>query len=110
MDDYILMKDLTFIPFLIVMAVAALARVIPYTFSSFGIVELVMVVMFRVFDQGFLGGATVALLCSLLLNGITFLFFVLSMWVSRCPSILETWHMFFDQSAASRPGAPLSAR
>ena len=109
MDDYILMKDLTFIPFLIVMSVAALARVIPYTFSSFGIVELVMVVMFRVFDQGFLGGATVALLCSLLLNGITFLFFVVSLWVSRCPSILETWHMFFDQSAATRQGKTLSA-
>ncbi len=107
MDDYILMKDLTFIPFMIAMSVAALARVIPYTFASFGIVEFVMVIMFRIFDQGFLGGATVALLCSLLVNGVTFLFFVMSMWVSRCPSILETWHTFFDQSAARRQGATL---
>ena len=64
MDDYILMKDLTFIPFMIAISVAALARVIPYTFAGFGIVEFVLVVMFRAFDQGFLGGATVALLCA----------------------------------------------
>lgn len=98
MDDYILMKDLTFIPFMIAISVAALARVIPYTFAGFGIVEFVLVAMFRVFDQGFLGGATVALLCALLINGMTFLFFLMSVWITRCPSILETWHVFFQQS------------
>ena len=100
LDDYILMKDLTIVPFMIVIAVAGLARVIPYTFASFGIVELVMVVMFRVFDQGFLGGTTVALLCAGLLNSMTFVFFVLAIWLTNCPSVLETWHVFFDQSAA----------
>jgi hypothetical protein len=100
MDDYILMKDLTAIPFMVVVAVAALARVIPYTFAGFGVVELVMVVMFRAFDQGFLGGTTVALLCALLLNGTTFVFFLLAVWIGRCPSVLETWHAFFDQSVA----------
>jgi len=98
MDDYILMKDLTFIPFMIAVAVAGLARVIPYTFAGFGIVEFVLVAMFRVFDQGFLGGTTVALLCSLLINGMTFLFFMVSVWLTRCPSVLETWHVFFQQS------------
>jgi uncharacterized membrane protein YbhN (UPF0104 family) len=101
MDDYILMKDLTIVPFMIVVAVAALARVIPYTAAGFGVVELVMVVMFRAFGQGFLGGTTVALLCALLLNGLTFLFFVMTLWIGRCPSILETWHTFFDRSAAN---------
>jgi len=100
MDDYILMKDLTIVPFAIVVSVAGLARVIPYTFASFGVVELVMVVMFRVFDQGFLGGTTVALLCALLMNTMTFLFFLVAIWLTTCPSILETWHQFFDQSAA----------
>ena len=100
LDDYILMKDLMFVPFMIIVSVAGLARVIPYTFAGFGIVELVMVIMFRIFDQGFLGGTTVALLCALLLNGMTFVLFVMSVWFARCPSILETWHMFFDQSLA----------
>jgi uncharacterized membrane protein YbhN (UPF0104 family) len=98
MDDYILMKDLTFIPFMIAISVAGLARVIPYTFAGFGIVEFVLVAMFRVFDQGFLGGTTVALLSALLMNGMTFLFFLMSVWITRCPSILETWHVFFQQS------------
>jgi uncharacterized membrane protein YbhN (UPF0104 family) len=98
MDDYVLMKDLTFIPFMIAVSVAALARVIPYTFAGFGIVEFVLVSMFRVFDQGFLGGTTVALLSALLMNGMTFLFFLMSVWITRCPSILETWHVFFRQS------------
>ena len=98
LDDYVLMKDLTFIPFMIAISVAALARVIPYTFAGFGIVEFVMVMMFRVFDQGFLGGTTVALLCALLMNGMTLLFFLMSVWITRCPSILETWHVFFQQS------------
>ena len=98
MDDYILMKDLTFIPFMIAVSVAALARVIPYTFAGFGIVEFVLVAMFRVFEQGFLGGTTVALLCALLINSMTFVFFLVSLWITRCPSILETWHMFFQQS------------
>jgi Lysylphosphatidylglycerol synthase TM region len=106
MDDYILMKDLTFVPFMIAVSVAGLARVIPYTFASFGIVEFVLVIMFRVFGQGFLGGTTVALLCSLLINGMTFFLFLFSIWISKCPSILETWHTFFDQSAArSQAGA-----
>jgi uncharacterized protein (TIRG00374 family) len=104
MDDYILMKDLGFVPFVIAISVAGLARVVPYTFASFGVVEFVMVIMFRIFDQGFLGGTTVALLCSLLMNGMTFLFFLMTVWVSRCPSILETWHTFFDRSVARSEG------
>jgi uncharacterized membrane protein YbhN (UPF0104 family) len=109
MDDYILMKDLLAVPFTVVVAVAALARVIPYTFAGFGVVELVMVVMFRAFDQGFLGGATVALLCALLINGMTFSFFLIAMWMSRCPSVLETWHSFFEQSEARHHAGTLSA-
>lgn len=99
MDDYILMKDLTIVPFMVVVSVAALARVVPHTFAGFGVVELVMVVMFRAFGQGFLGGTTVALLCAALLNGVVFLFFTMAMWVSTCPSVLETWHHFFLRSA-----------
>jgi hypothetical protein len=105
-DDYILMKDLTAVPFMIVIAVASLARVIPYTFAGFGVVELVMVLMFRVFDQGYLGGATVALLCALLINAMTFFFFQIAVWLGRCPSILDTWQRFFDHSVArARAGA-----
>jgi hypothetical protein len=100
MDDYIMMKDLTAVPFMIVVAVAGLARVIPYTFAGFGVVELVMVVMFWVFGEAFLGGTTVALLCALLLNGMTLVLFLMALGVARCPSILETWHDFFERSAA----------
>ena len=70
---------------MIVMSVAALARVIPYTFASFGIVELVMVVMFRVFGEGFLGGTTVAMLCALLLNSMTFVLFLMAVWAEPVP-------------------------
>ncbi len=100
MDDYILMKDLAFVPFMISVSVVGLARVIPYTFASFGVAELVMVMMFRIFDQGFLSGTTTALLCGLLLNSMTFVFFIASLWLARCPSILEVWHQFFAESAA----------
>jgi len=106
-DHYILMGDLTFVPFAITIAIAGLARVIPYTFASFGIVEFVMVIMFRIFDQSFLSGTIVALLCALLLNGMTFVLFLMSVWLTTCPSILETWHMFFDQSAARSQTAAL---
>lgn len=98
MDDYILMKNLAGVPFMIVVAVAGLARVIPYTFAGFGVVELVMVVMFWVFGEAFLGGTTVALLCALLLNGMTLALFLVALAVARCPSILETWHAFFERS------------
>lgn len=100
MDDYILMKDLSFVSFTIAVSVAGLARVIPYTVASLGVVELVMVIMFRVFDEGFLSGMTTAVLCSLLLNGVTFVLFLLSIWRAQCPSILDVWHQFFEQSAA----------
>ena len=109
MDDYILMKDLTFVSFLIAVSVAGLARVIPYTAASFGIVELVLVMMFRVFDEGFLSGATVALLCALLMNGVTFVLFLLAMVLARCPSILEVWHLFFEQSVARSRAAATAA-
>jgi uncharacterized membrane protein YbhN (UPF0104 family) len=98
LDDYVLMKDLPFVPFMVVAAVAGLARVIPYTFAGFGIVEIVMVVMFRAFGEGFLGGTTVALLTAALINGMTFVFFLLAAAVSRYPSVLEVWHLFFAHS------------
>jgi Lysylphosphatidylglycerol synthase TM region len=107
MDDYILMKDLTLVSFMIAVSVAGLARVIPYTFASFGIVELVLVMMFRVFDEGFLSGTTTALLCGLLINGVTFVLFAMAVVLAKCPSILEVWHLFFNQSAARNRAATL---
>jgi hypothetical protein len=107
MDDYILMKDLPFVSFMIAVSVAGLARVIPYTFASFGIVELVLVMMFRVFDEGFLSGATTALLCGLLINGVTFVLFVIAVAVAKCPSILEVWHLFFAHSAERNRAAAM---
>jgi uncharacterized membrane protein YbhN (UPF0104 family) len=100
MDDYVLMKDFAAVPFAMVITVAALARVIPYTVAGVGVVELVMVVMFRVFGEGYLSGTTVAVLCALLLNGVTFVLFLLASWLNRCPSMLDTWQAFFDHSAA----------
>lgn len=100
MDDYVLMKDLGFIPFVIVIAVANMARVLPYTFASVGIYELVSVAMFRAFDQGYLGGATVSLLDSLLINGLSLVGFLLVLGIQHCPSAIETWRAFFSQSAA----------
>ena len=109
MDDYILMKDFAFVPFTIAVTVAALARVIPYTFAGFGIVELVMVMMFRVFGEGFLGGTTVAILCGLLINMVTLVLLLLAVWLARCPSILETWQAFFGQSDGRHQARPLDA-
>lgn len=100
MDDYVLMKDLGFIQFVIVITVANTARVLPYTFASIGIYELVSVAMFRSFDQGYLGGATVSLLDSLLINGLSLIGFLLVLWVRQCPSAIETWRIFFNQSVA----------
>ncbi len=98
MDDYILMKDLGFIEFGIVITVANMTRVLPYTFASLGIYEIVSVAMFRVFDQGYLSGATVSLLDSLLINGLSLLAFVVVLGLGRSPSVLETWREFFRQS------------
>jgi hypothetical protein len=103
MDDYILMKDLTFIHFAIVIAVANIARVIPYTFASFGIYELISVFMFRIFGEGYLSATTVTLLDSLLINGLTFVFFLFSLFLSKRPSILDTWRNFFAQSQVKIP-------
>ena len=104
LDAYVLMKDLPVVPFAIAVAVAALARVIPYTAAGFGVVEFVMVVMFHVFGESYLVGTTVALLSAVLLHGMTFLFFVLTVWRSRCPSIFEVWRLFFARSAAVEVG------
>lgn len=101
MDDYIMMRDLAAVPFMVVVAVAGLARVIPYTAAGFGVVELVMVVMFWVFGEAFLGGTTVALLSALLLNGMTLALFLVTLALTRCPSILETWEAFFARSVAA---------
>jgi uncharacterized membrane protein YbhN (UPF0104 family) len=100
MDDYILMKDLTFIHFAIVIAVANIARIIPYTFSSFGVYEIISVFMFHVFGEGYLSGTTVTILDSLLINSLTLVFFILALVVNKSPSILETWRNFFSQSVA----------
>jgi uncharacterized membrane protein YbhN (UPF0104 family) len=100
LDDYVLMKDLTIVPFTVVVAVAGLARVVPYTFAGFGVVEFVMVMMFSAFGEGYLGGTTVALLSALVINGTAFVLFLAAVAVGRCPSILEVWHLFFDRSVA----------
>ena len=98
LDDYILMKDLPFVHFAIAIAVAATTRVLPFTFASIGIYEVVSVAMFRVFDEGFLAGTSVALLDSLLINGISALTFFVVLWLGRCPSAFETWRAFVQQS------------
>ena len=100
MDDYVLMKDITLVHFAIVIAVANIGRIIPYTFASFGIYEIVSVFMFRVFGEGYLSATTVTLLDSLLINSLTLVLFLLSLMLTRFPSILDTWSNFFDQSAA----------
>jgi hypothetical protein len=104
LDDYVLMKDLPFMPFVVVVAGAGITRIIPYTFASFGIYEIVSVIMYRVYGEGFLAGTTITLMESMLMNTLTFLFFVIALRVSPCPSILETWRMFFRRSALRPPG------
>jgi hypothetical protein len=98
MDDYVLMKDLPFMNFAIVVAGASITRILPYTFASFGIYETASVVMFRVMGEGFLGGITVTLLDSILINVLTLIFFLFAMRVATRPSILETWRLFYRQS------------
>ena len=98
LDDYVLMKDLPFVHFAIAIAVAATTRVLPFTFASVGIYEIVSVAMFRVFDEGFLAGTSVALLDSLLINGISAVTFFVVLWLGRCPSAFETWRAFVQQS------------
>jgi hypothetical protein len=114
MDDYVLMKDLAFVPFVVVIAVANMARVLPYTFASLGIYEIVSVAMFRVFDQGFLGGTTVTLLDSMLINGLSLAGFLIVLWLGRSPSAIETWRAFLAESAAvsdaiAAPAAPAAS-
>lgn len=98
LDDYVLMKDLPFVHFAIAIAVAATTRVLPFTFASIGIYEVVSVAMFRVFDEGFLAGTTVTLLDSLLINTISAVTFVVVLWLGRCPSAFETWRTFLQRS------------
>ena len=57
LDDYVLMSDLSFVRFGIVIVVAGVTRIIPYTFASFGLYETVSIVMFWVLGEGFLAGA-----------------------------------------------------
>ncbi len=99
LDDYVLMKDLSFVRFTIVVVVAGVTRIIPYTFASFGLYETVSIVMFWVLGEGFLAGTTVTLLDSILFNMMTLVFFVVSMRVASCPSVLETWNRFYELSA-----------
>jgi uncharacterized membrane protein YbhN (UPF0104 family) len=100
LDDYVLMKDLPFVHFAIVIAVAATTRILPFTFASVGIYEIVTVAMFRVFDEGYLAGTTVALLDALLINTLTALTFAVVLWLGRCPSAFETWRTFVHGSRA----------
>ncbi|MGQ0735664.1 MAG: lysylphosphatidylglycerol synthase domain-containing protein [Acidobacteriota bacterium] len=103
LDDYVLMKDLAFVPFALVIVVANTARVLPYTFASLGVYELVSVTMFRVFDQSFLGGTTVTLLDSALINTTSLVAFGVVLWLGRCPSVFETWRAFVAVSEGEQP-------
>ncbi len=98
LDDYVLMSDLSFVRFAIVIVVAGVTRIIPYTFASFGLYETVSVVMFWVLGEGFLAGATVTFLDSILFSTLTLVFFVVSMRVASCPSVIETWNQFYQAS------------
>ena len=104
LEDYVLMKDLSFVRFAVVIVVAGVTRIIPYTFASFGLYETVSVVMFWVLGEGFLAGTTVTLLDSILFNILTLVFFVVSMRVASCPSVLETWNRFYELSARGSSG------
>lgn len=100
LDDYVLMKDMTFVHFAIAIAVANIARIIPFTFASFGIYEIVSVFMFRIFGEGYLSATTVTLLDSFLINGLTLVIFGLTLIISKNPSIFEVWRNFVNRSVA----------
>ena len=99
LGDYVLMKDLSFVRFAVVVVVAGVTRIIPYTFASFGLYETVSVVMFWVMGEGFLVGTTVTILDSMIFNTLTLVFFVVAMRVASCPSVLETWSQFCELSS-----------
>lgn len=103
LDDYVLMKDITLLQFTVVTAGAAMTRIVPYTFASFGIYEAISVIMFWVVGQGFLAGLTVTLLDVLLHNIITLAFFIIAMRLTPFPSLLDTWRLFVRQSALRPP-------
>ena len=93
-----------FVRFAVVVVVAGVTRIIPYTFASFGLYEIVSIVMFWVLGEGFLAGTTVTFLDSILFNTMTLLFFVVSMRVAACPSVLETWNRFYELSTRRSSG------
>jgi hypothetical protein len=88
------------VPFAIVISVANMARVLPYTFASLGIYEIVSVAMFRAFGEGFLGAATMSMLDGLLINSLSAVAFATVVWLGRSPSAFDTWQTFFRRSAA----------
>ena len=98
MDDYVLMKDIAFVDFAIVILVANLTRVLPYTFASLGIYEIVSVAMFHAFGESFLAGASVSLLDACLINGVSAVAFAAVIWLGRAPSALDTWRTFVERS------------
>ncbi len=104
LGDYVLMSDLSFVRFAVVVVVAGVTRIIPYTFASFGLYETVSVVMFWVLGEGFLAGTTVTFLDSILFNTVTLVFFVVSIRVAACPSVLETWNRFYEMSTRRSSG------
>ena len=106
--EFHLLADLPLSAFVMAIAVANFARIIPFTPGGAGFYELAMVAVFLAYGGDSHAGTTVAILDGVVTNLVMLaLFLVTLVWRQGRPAILETWRSFAALSRARHRGAPI---
>jgi uncharacterized membrane protein YbhN (UPF0104 family) len=106
--EFHLLADLPLSAFVMAIAVANFARIIPITPGGAGFYELSMVAVFLAYGGDSHAGTTVAILDGVATNLVMLALFLMTLaWRQGRPAILDTWRSFAELSRARHSGAPI---
>lgn len=98
-EEFLLLADIPVAAYVVALAVASLARIIPFTPGGMGIFEMSMVTVLGFFGADNVEAAACAMLDGFVTNVILVTACYLSVRSGTVPSIMSSWRSFFRQSA-----------
>lgn len=106
-DEYLLLDGVPFAAYIFALAVASLARIIPFTPGGMGIYEMSMVTVLVFFEAEETNAAATAMADGFVTNLIMLGGFFLALRSGSVPSAMGSWKGFFRQSVMRAKGEPV---
>lgn len=107
-NEYLMLEGVPFAGLVVALAVASLARIIPFTPGGMGVFELSMAVTLTFYGASDTQAVATAMFDGFITNVVLILGMLLAVRAGGMPGILEAWKAYFHHSMARARGEVLS--